>query len=254
MAPLEYLRPKTIEEALQWMERGIPLAGGTSITPQRMELQAVIDLSDLGLEGMTVDGDSVEMGAMTRLQSIVEGTVGIPTALRESCKLEVGWNLRNIATIGGAIMSCDGRSPLLTALLALDPQVLQVPGERSQLLSGLLEDRDQAGLITGIRYTIPSALLYEQIARTPADFPIVSVVIASSGDPGQENLRIAIGGFGDLPIRLREAENRLRKDRDPGPAIESARQAYAHAGDAWASAEYRSEMAGLLVGRLLRKV
>jgi CO/xanthine dehydrogenase FAD-binding subunit len=254
MTGLEYLRPKTIAEALQWMERGVPLAGGTTITPRRKELQVVIDLSDLGLDGIATDGDFIEIGAMTRLQEIVESSTELPAALREACKLEAGWNIRNMATIGGAIMSSDGRSPFLTTLLAMDPQVHQAPSDESLSLNELLEDRNGVGLITAIRCKIPSTLLYEQVARSPADFPIVAVAIGFSGDNGQQMIRIAIGGYGSRPIRLEEAEAKLGEHWDPNSAIDYAGRAYADAGDVWASAEYRSEIASLLVGRLLKKV
>jgi len=40
MAALEYHRPKTISEALSLLKQGVPLAGGTILTPNRRGLRA----------------------------------------------------------------------------------------------------------------------------------------------------------------------------------------------------------------------
>ena len=72
MTSLEYLRPSTMEEAVNFLERGIPIAGGTKLTPLRRSLDAVIDLSRLGLDKIAVSEGVVAIGAMVTLQSMLE--------------------------------------------------------------------------------------------------------------------------------------------------------------------------------------
>jgi CO/xanthine dehydrogenase FAD-binding subunit len=172
--------------------------------------------------------------------------------------LEAGWNLRNMATLGGTILSGDGRSPLLTVLLALGAEVTLEPGRESLSLEDLLANRDElaAGrLLTCVRFAIPENLGYEQVARSPADRPLVCASVSHSGGDGPYGeIRVALGGFGAQPIRVTEAESALQRRGGLGAAVKAAADAYAAAGDAWASAEYRSEVAGVLVRRLIAEV
>jgi probable selenate reductase FAD-binding subunit len=254
MKRLEYLQPKTLEEALGYLEKGVPLAGGTALTPHRQDMAAVVDLRKLDLDRMQVEDDWVEIGATTKLQTIVETALEIPHTLREVCKLEAGWNLRNMATIGGTIMSSDGRSPLLTILLALNTQIVQQPGSIIRSLEELLEIRQKVKLITQIKFQSPSILLYDRVARAPADFTLVSAAVAYWENKAEENVAITLGGYGEHPIKLEKTGAVLDQGDGIQSAIEVAREAYRNAGDAWASAEYRSDVAGTLVGRLLREV
>jgi len=254
MAQLEYLVPETLDEALELLERGVPLAGGSALTPKRKDLKAVIDLRNLGLDKIGVDGNNIEIGATTKLQVIVDAQVPLPAALRDACKLEAGWNLRNMATLGGAIMCSDGRSGLLTTLLALNAQINEAPSQRSLPLHELLRTRDEVKLITAIQFVIPTNLVYEQVARAPADLPLVCAAIGFFQDSGEDKSTIALGGFGDYPIRLIEAEKTLTETQDPEPVVRAAQDAYKDAEDIWASAGYRSEIAGVLVKRLLKEV
>ena len=254
MTPLEYLLPETIEEALKYLERGVPLAGGTGLTPRRNELKAVVDLQNLNLDRIEIKGDFIEIGATATLQEIIEAELNLPDRLRDVCKLESGWNLRNMATIGGTIMSSDGRSAILTALLALDAHIEQQPGPITLTMDDLLDHREDVTLMTKLRFKNPSKLLYEQVSRAPADFPLVCAAIATWDHDGKEKCAISVGGYGACPIRLREAETLFSHQGDISLAVEVARKAYVQAGDQWASPDYRSDVVGTLVDRLLREV
>jgi probable selenate reductase FAD-binding subunit len=254
MTPLEYLLPETIEEALKYLQSGVPLAGGTGLTPRRRELKTVVDLRKLGLDGIVSEDGWLKIGATATLQKIVEEEVNLPGKLREGCRLEFGWNMRNRATIGGMIIGSDGRSAILTTLLALDVQIMQQPGSVILPLDDLLDCRQDVKLITHIQFKEPSKLLYEQVSRAPADFPLVCAALAYWNKDGKERFVISVGGHGDRPLRLREAEAVLDDKKDIPSAVALARNVYAGAGDMWASAEYRSEVVGTLVHRLLREV
>jgi carbon-monoxide dehydrogenase medium subunit len=253
MAQLEYLVPETIDEALEMLAKGVPLAGGSALTPKRKDLRAVIDLRNLELGEIIGDGDLVAIGAVTRLQAIIETNTPLPQVFREACRLEAGWNLRNMATLGGAIMSSDGRSGLLTTLLALEAKVIQAPGSHTLPLHALLMARNEVKLITSIKFEMPANLVYEQVARAPADWPLVCVAVGCGQDDDDE-IRIALGGFGEYPIRLMEAEKVWVETRDPEQVGIAAQNAYKNADDKWASAEYRAEIAKVLVRRLIKEV
>jgi putative selenate reductase FAD-binding subunit len=248
MTDLEYLRPTTLAQALEYLREGIPLAGGTNLTPRRNNLTRVVDLRELGLDGIDRDGSQVRIGSATTLQDLVESPL-LPDTLKKTSWLEGGWNLRNMATLGGLIMSSDGRSPLLTVLLALDTSIRIQPGDKESSLDDVLDQHDNVGLITEIRFRTPDHLMYEQVARTPVDFPLVCAAVAIDEDGDLP--RVALGGHGSRPIRIEFSA----ADRDPSNVIDEAANVaqtqFRDAGDHWASAEYRSSIARVLVKRLL---
>jgi carbon-monoxide dehydrogenase medium subunit len=251
MSELEFLRPKTLEQALEYLKKGIPLAGGTNLTPRRDSLTRVVDLHELGLDRIDVEGPQVIIGATTTLQALMDSST-LPETLKDACRLEGGWNIRNMATIGGLIMSSDARSPLLTVLLALEAILSIEPEGKTQSLNKLLDVRDDVALITKIHFQLPEHLSYGQVARTPTDFPLVCAAFAEV--TGNSKPRIAIGGFGDRPIPIEIGVGDRSPEEWVDAAGEEARARYSDAGDLWASAEYRSSIAKVLVKRLLSEV
>jgi carbon-monoxide dehydrogenase medium subunit len=255
MSPLVYHRPKTIEEAIVLLERGVPLAGGTALTPVRSGLEAAIDLQELSLDTLYAQDGIVHAGASLKLQALVEAEAFVPEMLKAACRLEASWNLRNMATLGGSAMTLDGRSPLLTALLALEPTVQLEPGDHVVTLDELLDMREQHPfhrLITEIRFAAPVDLRYEQVSRTPADRPLVCAAVARfSGSGPEQSIHVALGGFGKRPVLAVQADDASLQGAGVDAATKAARESYRDAGDHWASAAYRSHIAGVLVRRLL---
>jgi CO/xanthine dehydrogenase FAD-binding subunit len=245
MTSLEYHRPQTLEEALDLLKQGVPLAGGTRLTPSLRGIQALVDLQDLGLDQIEIPGEAIVFGGTSTLQALVDNTEQLPDALVQAARLEAGWNIRNQATVAGTIVTGDGRSPLLTALLAMGAELNFAPGDDRVSLSDVLgrgSDRTGGKLITAIYAVNPDQLLYAQVARSPADRPQLCVAIGKAAN----EVRIALGGFGASPQVLEASEIQA--------AAKEARASYAHAGDQWASAEYRSSAAATLVARLLTEM
>ena len=54
--------------------------------------------------------------------------------------------------------------------------------------------------------------------------------------------RLALAGWGPTPILALDGN-------EPGGVVEAAQNAFSEAEDEWASAEYRSKMAGILANR-----
>ncbi len=258
MCPFKYHRPKTIAEAIELLDRGVPLAGGTELIPRRDEVPAVIDLQELGLDYIESRDDIIAIGAATTLQAMVEDEEHLPSVLREACRSEASFNLRNMATLGGTVLSADGRSPVVTVIQAMDAKVTLEPGSEVILLEELLQQRERDdfhGLITDIKLKLPEILRYEQVSRAPADRPLVCVAIARLPSEGDETMyRVVLGGVGSSPIRVKKAEISLSEGEDINTAADTARRAYASADDVWASGEYRAHIAGVLVRRIAMEI
>jgi len=252
---IEYNRPQTIEEALKLLQRSdpktVPMGGGSAINKPSPEALAVVDLQALGLNGLSVQGNLVQLGATLSLQTLLDQLEAgdlqssrLAPALAQVVTHEATYNLRQTATVAGTLVAADGRSPFATALLALDAGLVVLPGEETLSLGDVLplrQARLNGRLITQVSLPGNASLAYESVARTPADRPIVCAAVATwpSG-----RTRVALGGFGACPT--------LAMDGTEAEGAETAaRNACSQAGDQWASAEYRQEVAATLVKRCL---
>jgi CO/xanthine dehydrogenase FAD-binding subunit len=249
----EYHRPQTLEEALELLARPntLPLGGGTVLTQSSEQSFAVVDLQALDLDKLRKVGNKLEIGATVRLQTLLESP-HTPAALKTALKLETPLNLRNMGTIAGTLVTCDGRSPFATAMLALDTKLTMAVGPTTEAglrstaigLGDFLPLRPEllrGKLITKIEIPLNMKLAFETVARTPADLPIVCAALAQwpSG-----RTRLALGGYGKAPILAMDGN-------EPSGVEEAARNAAAEATDKWASAEYRSDVGAVLAKRCL---
>lgn len=242
----EYHRPDTLIEALELLARTdvftAPLGGGAFLNPPSLSPIAVVDLQSLGLNTIQIKGNNLEIGATVALQQILD--FDVDPDLKAALRHEATYNIRQTATIAGTLVSADGRSPLATAMLALDAEFKILPNNQEIGLGDYLPLRDgyrSNHLITYINIPNNFNLGYDYVARTPADLPIVCVAVAKwpSG-----RTRVALGGYGNEPILAMDGP-------ESAGAVSAAQDAYLEAGDAWASAEYRSDVAGTLTARCL---
>lgn len=245
-----YYRPKTIEEALDLLSDGqgkaIPLGGGTSIARIKSQDVAVVDLQALGLDQIETQGHLLKVGGAATLHALGSHPA-LSQDLRKAIDLETNYNLRQRATVAGSSVTGGGRSTFLTALLALDAKLSWLPGEVEQGLGEFLltrSDRWPGKIITSISLPLKVHLRFTSVGRSPADLPIICVGLATwpSG-----RLRITLGGFGPYPILALDAP-------EAGGAEAAVRDALSRSSDAWASAEYRQEVASALVRRMLAEI
>jgi CO/xanthine dehydrogenase FAD-binding subunit len=281
MSPItEYHRPQTLDEALALLQRdgAVPLAGGTHLVPARSpDVQAVVDLQALGLDELSGDECHLHLGAMVRLQRLVESPGQVGEFMAEAAHLEGPLTYRHAATVGGTIATADPLSSLLIALLVLDAEVhlcqplavrlsahAEAPSPLPPALSldRLLEDPREVldgQLITGVTalspVTAPGVAL-ARVARTPRDKPIVAVAVrVAAAGPVCGDVRIALAGVAGRPIRAYAAEEQLKgqpleKGRVDG-AVAAALEKVDVPSDFRGSSEYRCEMAAVLTWRAL---
>lgn len=251
----EYNRPLTLEAALALLARPqpltLPLAGGTTLTSAVSQPIAVVDLQALGLNTFQIAGSFLHLGATLTLQGLLDqlpaAGAGLSAGLQRAISHEATYNLRMAATVAGTLVASRGRSPLTTALLALDAALLLQPGDETLSLGDLLPVRDETlrrRLITRVTLPLNVRLAYEYVARTPADQPIVCAAVAiwPSG-----RARAALSGYGEAPCLVFDGT-------ETQGAVMAAQSAYSAALDTWATAEYRQAMAGVLVERCLKNL
>ena len=250
---VEYHRPKSVQEALSLLARqqppGYPLGGGTVLNRGMDAQVAVVDLQALGLGTVSRKGNQLHIGATVTLQGLLDFT-GLPGEVYKTIELEATYNLRQMATIAGKLVTANGRSPFVTAMLALDARIelqeLEVKPEQVKVGDWLpLRDISKPGkLITMVSIPLNVRFAYDYVARTPADQPIVCAAVAQWGSG---RTRLVLGGWGAAPI--------LAMDGPSAEGIEIAgRNAYHGAEDDWASAEYRQAMADVLSVRCFNRI
>jgi CO/xanthine dehydrogenase FAD-binding subunit len=242
-----YHRPKTLDEALTLLTQSntVPLGGGTLLSKGTPDSVSVVDLQLLKLDLINKKGNDLEIGATCTLQTLLESEY-CPEALKSALKLEAPLNIRNSATVAGTIVSSDGRSTFATMLLSMDVKIdIRYSASDSQIsnIGEYILTRPK-GLITSISIPLNIKTSFEYVSKTPADKPIVCASLAqwNSG-----RTRLTLGGFGRNPM--------LGMDGTESNGVEEvARNAYQEAGDEWASAEYRAEMAAVLSKRCLDNI
>lgn len=257
----EYHRPTDLAEALRLLRRTsirtVALAGGVSVVGEGTpDVEAVVDLDGLGLDFVEVSGSSIRLGATTRLQSIVEslGQVG-GGVLAEAARRMAGWHVRNAATVGGALAGADGDSPLSIVLTVLDGQVTIFDGQESTtpwvtLAAVPASERFKRRLITAVSfsYSAEMNMAYEQVARTPADYPIVcAAALVRPGSPAA--MIVAVGGVLERPLVERQSGDASSMLQAADRILPKGVAGTAYRSDFRGSADYRRSMGPILARR-----
>ena len=251
-----YHRPSTVDDALQLLARRDAtdvtmqvLAGGTHSVPRldKAQVDEVIDLQGLQedeLNDIHVDGDHATIGAMVRLQALVDDA-RLPELLRQMAQLEGPNTLRNAATLGGLLIGADPESELLAALLVFDAIVTiqSTDGSQTVPIADFLKDIPASldgGVVTTISLSTSGQTSSARVARTPADRPIVAAVARQVSRTGGGNrTRVAVCGIADIPC--------LVEPEKVGEAVQ-------HPGDFRGSRAYREQMAVVLVERVVEEI
>ena len=183
----EYHRPANMAEALALLRRSsartVPLGGGAYLTTHSdPRIEAVVDLSSLGLDTVEEAGEEMRIGAMVRFDSVAAGALPgrAGRILAQVARLQASWQLRRGTTLGGALVT--GSTVELAAILwVLNARVL-LRGESARTIpfAAFLDERDSlppGTLLTGL--IVPGLAADEgagtaRVSRTPADGPSVS--------------------------------------------------------------------------------
>ncbi len=267
----EYERPETIAEALRLLARpGVktaPIAGGTLLTGQRDDaLQALVDLRALGLNTITEQSSQVHLGVMVTLQALVDAPLMREMAgdiLARAAKTSAARLIRNAATIGGTLVAGPAaNADLAVALAALNAQARLVgKTERMVPAGAVFAERQPDELLAEVIIERPAANTqgaFVRVARTPDDVALVHAAATMLIQNGIcQQARVAVGGVGMAPVRLRATEDALAgKSIDQeqiAAAVAAGIDVFAPTSDFRASPAYRQEVAATLARRALEQ-
>ncbi|HLF28910.1 MAG TPA: FAD binding domain-containing protein [Anaerolineae bacterium] len=269
----EYHRPKQLDEALALLTRSdvatVPLGGGTQLVAEaRREVQAVVDLRELGLSYVRREDDVLHIGATTTLQALIDSAESAQAWGGELARVltyTAARNLREQGTLAGTLMAAENNNPLAVLLLALDVSITIVSRHQEMpptvLLVDFLPQRQSLlhqSLITEITIPLPQpseAVAFEKVGRTPADLPIVCAAVRARFEAGiAREVRVGLGGVAAQPIRAIAVEQTLEGRAPDRSAIETALESLSPLADFLGSAEYRREMAAVLIWRAIEQL
>jgi carbon-monoxide dehydrogenase medium subunit len=275
-AAFEYIRPASLEEALQ--AAGRPgtkfIAGGQSLLPlMKLRLARPERLVDIGrlaeLRGVrSLPDGRLAIGALTTYTALMDSPAGQYGLLRDALPDIGDVQVRNRGTVGGAVAHCDPASDLPACLLALDAEIVAVSsrGERTIAIDGAFvgaftTTMEEDELLTEIRIGAPrddAGSAYLSLTQPASGYSMVGVaaVVMRSGDGGSiTDSRIALTGVAEAPYRARAVEAALTGSNGSAEAIAAA-AAHATDGvsvnaDIHADAAYRTAMAAVYTRRAI---
>jgi carbon-monoxide dehydrogenase medium subunit len=276
----EYLRPKTIPEAVALLQQhgdeAKILSGGQSLIPM-MKLRLarpgyIIDINRIsGLSYIKEEGGFLKIGGLTR-EAEVEASPVVRSKypiLLETASVIADPQVRNLATVGGNLAHADPANDHPATMIAVGAQIVATgaKGERvipveeffvSLFTTALKQDE----ILTEIRVPIPaprSGGAYFKLERKVGDFATAAVAVQLTLDGAGAVQKIGIGltNVGAVPIKAGKAEAFLRGKKPDAATIAQAAQLAADAAqpsaDLRGPAEYKKGLVKELAKRALSR-
>lgn len=281
MIDCQYLEPTTVSETCTLLaEHGDGarvVAGGQSMAillrNGLIQPSHLISIQHVtGLEAITASDEGVTVGAkvtLNRLSGIGE-THPTLRALDDVINEVADQQIRNFATIGGAISEAHPASDITVVLSTLNASVklASAGGERvvpmCDFVTGAFTTAAQPGeLLTEV--VVPSfdltsaAAAHRRFVLRAGDYPVVGVgaFVSFDGSGNCQDVRIVIGNCSGAPAHAQEAETRLKGHSIVGnnaaltEAGELAASHVAPPSDPMAPSEYKIDLVNVLTREAL---
>lgn len=276
----EYLRPKTIPEALAFLDQhgddAKILSGGQSLIPM-MKLRLarpafLVDLNRIsGLAYIKEDGGFLKIGGLTR-EADIEASSLVRTQyplLFDTAGVIADPQVRNLATVGGNLAHGDPANDHPATMMALGAQIVATgkKGERvipvdSFFVSLFTTALDPGEILTEIRIPVPpprSGGAYIKVERKVGDFATAAVAAQITLDDkgAVAKAGIALTNAGPTPIKAKKAEDLLHGKKPDAATIAQAAQLAADDGqpssDLRGPAEYKKGLIKELAKRAITR-
>lgn len=220
MHPFTYLRPTTVDEAVQSLRQatdGKFLAGGMSLIPILKQGLArpthLIDVSAIEeLRGIRLQGPELVIGAVTPHGEVAcspKVMSAIPALARLASSIGDP-QVRNRGTLGGAVANNDPASDYSAAAVALGATIIT---DRRKIAAddffpSMFETALQPDeLVVAVSFPVPLVAGYAKLRRSASRYALVGVMVART----QGGVRVAVIGAGPNVFRHRPMEAALAK-------------------------------------------
>jgi aerobic carbon-monoxide dehydrogenase medium subunit len=277
MSSFTYHRPTSVAEVLdllQSQEGAQILAGGHSLLPtMKLRLNAPSALVDIGrvpeLTGITVEGDSLRLGAMTTHADVAASAdvARLCPLLAETAKQIGDAQVRNRGTLGGSLAHADPAADYPATMVALNAtiHVAGASGERTVAAADFFVDLFATALQPGellTAVTIPALTanqgsVYLKHRHPASGYCVTGAAVVVTVDNGQcRDVRLVIGGATANPVLVTAVAEALEGQPTGEADLKAAASHVAAAladplSDIYASADYRRHLATVLARRAL---
>jgi len=262
MYDFTYQKPGSLADAVKVLSgdaEAKALAGGQTFIPvlkQRLNKPStVVDLSGLGLAGISVSGNTITIGAMTRHTDIANNAdikAKIP-GLAHQASMIGDEAVRHRGTMGGSLANNDPAACYPSAVLALggtiktDRRSIAADDFFQGMFTTALQDGE---IITAVELPIPQKSAYEKFRNPASRYAIVGVFVAKFAS----GVRLAITGAGQGGVfRHTAMETALSANFAPDAIAGIVTPADGMNVDIHASAEYRAHLVGVVSKRAVAK-
>src|SRR6478736_1549995 len=257
MYEFEYQKPASLDDVTRGLGDADAklVAGGMTLIPTlKMRLAKPSQLIDLGaipgLKGISADGDTVVIGAMTRHVEVNRSAVvraAIP-ALAALAGMIGDPAVRNRGTIGGSIANNDPAADYPAAVVGLNAVVRTNKREiaADSFFTGMFETALQPGeILTAVRFPKVAQANYQKFRNPASRYAIVGVFVAKT----PAGVRVAVTGAGPSVFRQPEMEAALAKSFTPAAIKDIQIKDDGLNSDIHASAEYRAHLVNVMARR-----
>jgi xanthine dehydrogenase iron-sulfur cluster and FAD-binding subunit A len=271
-----YFRPRSLEEALEILAQRAgearPVAGGTSVMVAvregRVDVGVLFDVTAVPeMQGIEERDDGLWLGALVTHAEVAASPLvekGAPV-LRVACGSASAPQIRNRATLGGALASAAASADAVVALVASDAilEIVSVSARReiaaAELATGpgetvLAPDELIVGIRIPRRDAVRGAFVRLGQRRGPSVAKISVAVAMTFKDGRPDWVRVALGGAAPTVLRALETEKALAAGGYDAlqRGKEAVRAEVRPLDDLRTSREYRREMAVVLLERAVR--
>ena len=259
MYDFNYHRAGSVDDAaekLKAAEDGKLVAGGMTLLPTlKQRLASPSDLIDLGdvsdLAGISSDGNSVSIGAMTTHAAVAE-SAEVRSAIPALADLAEGIGdpqVRHRGTIGGSIANNDPAADYPAACIGLGATIVTNTRELSadDFFTGLFDTAlEEDEVVTSVRFPKPKRAAYMKFPNPASRYALVGVFVAETND----GVRVAVTGAGeDGVFRVADMESALAGNFAPGAVENISISPDDLNSDIHASAEYRAHLVTVMAKR-----
>ena len=272
-AEFDYHKADSVADAVQLLgaHQGAKLiAGGHSLIPLlKLRLSRPTTLVDIGriddLKGISVNDGTIHIGALA-----THGEIAGSSAVQNACGIAAeaaggigDTQVRNRGTIGGNVVHADPASDWGTVLTALNAS-FQIAGTSNRTVSagdffeGVFSTTlGENEILTGIDLPVLAPnqhAEYAKMAHPATGFAVVGAAVVVTVTDGRcSAASIVVGGLVPSPLRVTSVEQALIGQELTADTIAAASENVARdvgdnaMGDFFASAEYRTVVAGVEV-------
>ena len=271
----EYHKPDSIDGALsiltEWGDDARVIAGGHSLIPvMKQRLTDISHLVDLGgiseLKGISVDGNTVTVGAMTTQHELITNEeLGKSVPLIKEASLQIADpQVRYLGTIGGNVANGDPANDMPGLMQTLDasyeltgPDGVRNVKAREFYEAAYFTARGDDEILTSISFLVPNGgYAYEKQKRKIGDYATAAAGVLINIDNNVcSSVSIALTNLSDTPVYCEKAvDNLVGKELNEDTiktAVHDCVEASDPVADTRGPVEFKKYVAGIIVKKAL---